>query len=492
MKNKFNLIDEPWIPITEIGLVSLRDVFRQENLVGLGGNPIQKISLMKLLLAIAQAAYTPANDDAWKELGNKGLAERCNEYLDKWHNWFYLYGEKPFLQMPSISTAKKKIYGALIPWISSGNTTVKMHSQVAKEMSDPEKALLLITLMGFALGGKKVDNSISLSKGYVKKKSGKPGPSMAHMGLLHNFVFGETLKESVWLNLLTHENINSCKLFSKGLGTAPWESMPKGEDCKVAKMLKSSLMGRLVPLCRFCLLDEKGIHYSEGILHLNYLDGFFDPTIAINNSGKKPKVLWSDSGKRPWRQLPALLSFIKQTKSRFDCLQLCFSLPRTTYIKNNFIVWSGGLRVSSNAGEQYVSGSDDFVESEVKLMPEYIINEDWFNQLLIEMENLEGLGKTLYGSILNFYKTQKTEGAGLASNGTSLFWQLCENNFQNLVDACDNSEKAKQELQLLHQKFAGYIHTVYNQSCPSNTARQIDVWAKCRPNLSKYLRKEDP
>jgi len=51
-------------------------------------------------LAIAQAACTPEDDDDWASIQPGGLAERCLGYLDKWHDRFYLYGEKPFLQMP--------------------------------------------------------------------------------------------------------------------------------------------------------------------------------------------------------------------------------------------------------------------------------------------------------------------------------------------------------------------------------------------------------
>ena len=52
-ENRFNLIDEAWIPVVDVGLVSLNEVFSNADLKSLGGNPIQKIALIKLLLAIA-------------------------------------------------------------------------------------------------------------------------------------------------------------------------------------------------------------------------------------------------------------------------------------------------------------------------------------------------------------------------------------------------------------------------------------------------------
>ena len=100
-ENRFNLVDEPWVPVVDVGRVSLAQLFSQQDYRALGGNPVQKIALTKLLLAIAQAACTPEDDDDWASIRPEGLSEKCLEYLNKWHDRFYLYGEKPFLQMPA-------------------------------------------------------------------------------------------------------------------------------------------------------------------------------------------------------------------------------------------------------------------------------------------------------------------------------------------------------------------------------------------------------
>ena len=89
-ENKFNLIDEPWIPIVNVGQVSLKQVFTNADYKALGGNPIQKIAVIKLLLAIVQAAYTPADDEDWVALGADGMAQKCLNYLEKWHDRFWL------------------------------------------------------------------------------------------------------------------------------------------------------------------------------------------------------------------------------------------------------------------------------------------------------------------------------------------------------------------------------------------------------------------
>lgn len=497
MDRHFNLIDEPWIPVAGQGRVSLRQVFSESSLRALGGNPVEKIALMKLLLAIAQAAATPDDDAAWRAMGADGMARKCLAYLDQWHDRFDLYGERPFLQMPAITAAEVKSYGTVLPEIATGNTTVLTQGQMERPLSDADKAVLLVCLMGFAPGGKKTDNSVTLSAGYAGKRNdkgkpstGKPGPSVAHMGLLHTLLQGETLSQSLWLNLLTRERIAQNTRFPAGLGTAPWERMPDGEDDAVARQLKSSVMGRWVPLCRFCLLAEGGLHYSEGIAHANYKEGVCDPTVAVNWSGKDAKTLWTNPEKRPWRELTALLGFLAHQQSAgFECWQLAACVGRACESVGAFAIWSGGLRVSSNAGEQYASGTDDFVESLVSLQSRSL-GEFWFAQLQLEMTALDELAKGLYGRVLGYFKTQLVDGGDLAAQATHLFWQLSERDFQPLLDACDQDAASAAHRHHLRRHFAGYAQQAYDRYCPKDTARQLDAWARCRPNHSKYLQPE--
>lgn len=497
MENRFNLIDEPWIPVADVGRVSLRQLFSEPEYRALGGNPVQKIALMKLLLAIAQAAATPADDAEWRELGAGGLAKRCLVYLEKWHDRFYLYGEQPFLQMPAIKAAALQGYGAVMPEIATGNTTVLNHGQVEQALTDSEKAVLLVVMMAFALGGKKTDNRVTLSPGYAAKRNdkgrpstGKPGPAVAHMGLLHNLMQGRHVWQTLWLNLLTQQQIQQAQCYPQGPGIPPWEQMPAGEDCPIARQLKGALMGRLVPLCRFCLISDERLHYSEGIAHGNYKEGVCDPSVAVNWSGKEPKALWVNPEKRPWREITALLGFFAQQKTQgFESLQLSSCLGRACAETDEFALWSGGLRVSSNAGEQYVSGNDDFVESLVWLHSG-AVGDVWFSQLQEEMTALDAISKNLYGRVAGYFKTLLAEGEGQAALGTQMFWQLCERNFQELLDNCGAGDKRHALRQVLRRRFASYARRAYDRYCPRDTARQLDAWAKCRPNYSSYLKQE--
>lgn len=102
MHNRFNLIDEPWIPTIGKRFKSLGDIFSDPDIPALDGNPVQKIALTKLLLAIGQAACTPESTEALEQLDAETFRAACRAYLDKWHDRFWLFGEKPFLQMPAV------------------------------------------------------------------------------------------------------------------------------------------------------------------------------------------------------------------------------------------------------------------------------------------------------------------------------------------------------------------------------------------------------
>lgn len=492
MNRRFNLVYEKWIPVTGNDLLSLQDVFANPSLVSIGGTPIQKIALTKFLLAIAHSAFTPNNHDEWESLKPEGLACRSREYLQKNQDEFWLYEpEHPFLQMPVISKAEKQSPGALSPIISSGNTTVLTQSQIERPLSDSERALLLVTLMGFALGGKKTDNSVTLSPHYMGKKNekqkpstGKPGPFVGYMGYLHGFVNGSTLHETLFLNLLTLKEIESFGVFTAGTGRPPWEDMPQGEACKRASELKNSYIGRLIPLSRFVLWADDGqIHYSEGISFPPYDKGGIDPSISIDQSGKKSKALWTSPGKRPWRELASMLSFLDSSRNNgFLCHFIKIGVGRAKEIKlPGFSIWVGGLRVSSNAGEQYASGTDDFVESEINL-DTASLGSVWLATLEVELANLDALSKTIYACTMAYYKALKDNNAEHASRACSIFWQLAEKNHQELICACSKDDENRAALRSI---FIGYANRVYDLVCPSDTARQLEAWAGNRPNFSK-------
>lgn len=473
---RFNLVDEPWIPIVGFPPVSLRQLFSEPGLE-LAGNPIEKIALLKLLLAIAQAAYTPKDDDDWRSLGADGMAKRCLAYLDQWRHKFYLYGPEPFLQMPAFKNIEKTRFGVVIPQNGPDNNSVLYQSQIERGISDAEKAILIVTLMGFGQAtGKKSG-----------KEATKPGTWLGKYGYLHNFLFGEDLLTTIWLNILTLKGIQD----RNGVGVPPWETMPMDRESQVAQTLKESLMGKLIPLSRFCLLHDKDFCYLDGITHPTHEEGGRDPSLVLNYS-KNPKALWVDPSKRPWRLLTSILGFISHSGIEpWECIHLRQGLTRAKEFNDKISIWSGGLKVSNSGfGDQKVTGADNFVESKVDLQC-YWLGEDWFIRLEKQIGRLEELSKTLATSVRGYFKENKSDekiSKGQVGKALSIYWQFCEKEFPSLLEACN--ETGSEATDQIWKKYIAHARSAYDCICPRDTPRQLDAWSKHRSNLGRFTNKK--
>lgn len=474
--NKFNLIDEPWIPVIGAGLVSLRDVFLREDILELGGNPAQKISVFKLLISIAQAAWTPATEDEWSDMDAKRMAELSLQYLEKWHDSFWLYGEKPFLQMPQVKGAKKIDINQLSPETASNNRVIISNCQINRTFTSAEIALLLITDQGFGLGGKKGDSKIILSKGY-EKKTDSPGPHLGMNGYMHSFVMADSLIESVFLNIISKEKLSLPLKF----GRPTWEQMPSGEDCDISREMKESLQGHLVPLGRFCFLIENEVHYTGGIVY-KHSPICFD--ISLSEEKVKEdvyKLSVVDPSKVVWKNLTALLTFINSSSSKGgQCLSIKIGLERALAKFSAFKIWSGGLKVTFNSGEQYVTGLDDYVESCLTVDPG-VVGEIWFQEFIKITQDLKKYSDVLVKSIEKYFSTlvkdcknNKAFINGKIAAAKQYYWQLTQNKVQQFI-----SEPLKLQMHLKQCVFE-----VYDLSCPNSSAKELASWVKNKPKLS--------
>ncbi|MBF9014135.1 type I-E CRISPR-associated protein Cse1/CasA [Oceanispirochaeta sp. M2] len=236
-----------------------------------------------------------------------------------------------------------------------------------------------------------------------------------------------------------------------------------------------------MPYSRFVLIADEGIHYSEGIAHDRHNEGVWDPSVTVKPDDKTPKAIWVSHEKKSWRSIPSLLSFM-QKEEDFLCYQLKLAYQRIKTTFDDIGIWTGGIMVSSNAGEQYCSGTDDYSDSSFSLNSE-ILGEPWYFRLRNEMQELNRLDKAIYSCMNSYHKELKVKNENLIKKAKYDYWSRCERNFQDLLDFCEDRE----QLLVLRKKFASYVYQSYDKYCPSVTARQMAAWAKCKPKLSKYL-----
>ncbi|MBR2005878.1 MAG: type I-E CRISPR-associated protein Cse1/CasA [Thermoguttaceae bacterium] len=158
----FNLVDEPWIPVVDAAgeafKVGLRELFeRSEELVDLAVGTLERISLYRLLICVAQRALNgPKNEDEWLEADGKLVAASL-AYLDDWRDRFDLWGELPFLQVKALESVRRTKTDKLDFGLASGNNNT-LFDQAATEdgrAHEPDwLARNLLVYLAFSPGGR--------------------------------------------------------------------------------------------------------------------------------------------------------------------------------------------------------------------------------------------------------------------------------------------------------------------------------------------------
>lgn len=133
----FNLVDEPWIPVVDASgatqKTGLRELFeRSEEIVDLAVETLEKISLYRLLICIAQRALDgPKNESEQREAEGKLVAASL-AYLDSWRDRFNLWGDRPFLQIKALESTGRTKTDKLDFALASGNNKT-LFDQAATE-----------------------------------------------------------------------------------------------------------------------------------------------------------------------------------------------------------------------------------------------------------------------------------------------------------------------------------------------------------------------
>ncbi|WP_114312727.1 type I-E CRISPR-associated protein Cse1/CasA [Thermus caldifontis] len=162
---KFNLIEEPWIPVLrngrveEVGireaLVNAHTITRIETPF-----PLEEAALHRLLLAVLYRALPPVRDKYEAlALWERGEFDResIEGYLERYRDRFYLFHEAtPFLQIPDLPQEDLLPWSKLLPQLANGNNPTLFDHTVDKDpplASYPEVARALLVHQAFAPGG---------------------------------------------------------------------------------------------------------------------------------------------------------------------------------------------------------------------------------------------------------------------------------------------------------------------------------------------------
>lgn len=333
-----NLAFDPWIPcIGRDGrphMASLLQCLTNAEIADVAVRPHERVALMRLFLCVAYAAQgIPEDYEAWVAC-RETLATTSKDYLEQWRDSFELFHQKkPFLQVAGLRSAskgkgKKAEDGAedgttpaakLDFALAAGNqSTLFDHEALnpGRSTSLEKLALDLLTYQMFSPGG--LVGSV-IWNNQTTGRSSNDAPCVPG-SMLHTFVRGTTIPETVWLNLLSVEDLRDYVTLGKDWQGRPiWEMFPTGPgDEGPVRNATRTFLGRMVPLSRAILLQEIGATMLLGN-GLNYpafssVNQDFPPepsaSVVIVNTGKKNTqgytVVGVQPGKALWRELQAL------------------------------------------------------------------------------------------------------------------------------------------------------------------------------------------
>jgi CRISPR system Cascade subunit CasA len=333
-----NVAFDPWIPVVNTAgkreLASLCNVLAEgEKFADLAVRPHERISLMRLFLCVAHAALNgPKDYDEWCE-APKCLSEAVQKYLTAWKDSFDLFHkEKPWLQVAGLSKNPdcKILEVSTEDWTpvsklnfsfaTGSNSTLFDHEGVMpKERNIPlnEAVVSMIAFQCFSVGGligqvfwdgARCGELANPKKEYGPVKS-SDGPCVP-ASMIHAFLRGATLEETIHLNMPTHEDIR----FSYGereIGKPVWEMMPTSlTDSGQINNATATYVGRLVPLTRLIRLHPSGgqMLIGDGFRYPPFTDGFpKEPTATVIIRQNERVLLSYRPSKALWRELAAVV-----------------------------------------------------------------------------------------------------------------------------------------------------------------------------------------
>lgn len=299
----FSLLTEPWLPLTThdstLSYRSLKDALLQPaKWRGIGTtNPIQVLSLYRLLLAICHRGIGPGVLEDRAALLDNWPSQQLGAYLEHWAERFDLFHpDYPFLQVPDLAEAGLKPipWTRLVPDRSSGAERLlwdRSLDHTPKPITPAQAAVALVAHLQFTPGG------------LVRALRHSGGQGLA-CGSLLTIPTGNTLQQTLALSLV-HQNHDDHKS-----DLASWEKpSPTIEELrKPVATVPTGPADRYTWLSRAVFLPP-----GDAITHLFYGAGLVpaesprpDPMAAmvIGKKGTFPLKLRED--RAMWRDFYAL------------------------------------------------------------------------------------------------------------------------------------------------------------------------------------------
>jgi len=455
-----NLITSPWIPVRMLdgtsSLLSLNDIFTQSSRIAdLSLAPHERISVMRLLICITQAAIGfPEHEEAWDGFG-ENLETDVPSYLEKWYDSFEMFGDgKRFLQTHLAEDEKSYGIDQMIFTLSSGNTpTILDHRSESSGIPTEKIPLILLSYQNFFIGG----SMASKIKGN--------GPSLK---ALHTFIQGPNIKEIILKNCIDEE---SCTLPP---GEPIWETPSNEENATL------TYLGRLIPKpCKIWIyLKDQTIRLDQGFKYPEFNEiapeSSVTTTIWLNKGKEEPRLLRANPNRGIWRYLHAL-TILKKSKNSFSEAPLIIQSHSKQFDKtDNMPIWCGELVKAKDAKIL------DAVESSFHL-PHSLFKETGRGLYDDGVQHADFQSKRLSDAVKAYGKSRFIDKPDTTS-ATRHYWHSLDQQSEKLLEVIQHQDLLnKDKFGVSSDPWSKAVYhaarNAYEASCPRNTPRQIQAYA---------------
>ncbi|MES2996543.1 MAG: type I-E CRISPR-associated protein Cse1/CasA [Verrucomicrobiota bacterium] len=452
----FNLTSDPWIPVRWLDgrstSVSLCELFADAAQISdLAVPPHERISILRLLVCITQAAHgAPETSDDW-DGWDIGLESSVSAYLVKWKDHFHLMGEGTrFLQSP-IKDDKDYPTAQIVFHFATGNTpTLLDHAgDDDRELTPAFIARALLVYQNHFVGGS-----------LASKVKGN-GPALK---AVHSLLIGGNLQETIILNCIDQETLHPGIL-----GQPVWEGG------------KSDYLARLAPgPCKLWLVkDGKRICIDQGTVYDEYETAAIRETSSTIIIGKRggieTKVLLRASpGKGIWRDLHCITVIQKGELNA----PLTFRSHIQAQDDGLVSFWSGELIKAKDAKIL------DAVES-VFTVPFQLFTPAGQARYQAGVKFSEEMSNRIYGAVKTYFATLKQE-SGPTESAKRHFWNTLDQQSEILLTLLKGIGTADDPMGSSNFGEArdpwttavrAAANAAYEHTCPRGNPRQYEAYA---------------
>lgn len=471
-----NLIGDSWIPVIfEEGvtrLVGLQELYEKAEVIrDLILNPPQRISVMRLLICISQAALDgPTDEDDWLSCRERIIQQSLKYLNDRWDK-FELFGEQPFLQVKDLEPIDNATTDKLDLRLASGNKST-LFDQEAIEEGRPHTpgwiALMLLTYQCFSPGGR---IGVSIWAGRKTGNGSSEHAPCLEASMMHSILRRGHLADTIYFNLLTKEQVNA--LPNSRWGKPVWDVFPASQQGQDAKALTYSYLGRMVPLARAILVAAASTccTLANGLSYPKFPAGR-EPmaTVLLKGTGNNQELgyLNINLSRHPWREIGSLFNL-----NRMEKVGGALALDHLKNVRQQTVdVWVGGL--VANKGKLLDAAEWNFS------LPLDLLDSAQIEKYQKGVEVTNQGEFSLRKAIHEYCKYLKAEAGGFKAKAVTAYWTTLDADHKKLIDiACDPYAPMEQWREFLIKT----IHDTYGQACPHETPRQIQAFAVGRRAL---------